>query len=47
VDGPALNTYAQVVSTTLRAAADRMDDAWGFNDTKEEGGEDPTVQGAD
>lgn len=42
-----LDTYAHVMNTTLRAAADRMDDALGFNDTDKDGGDDPAAPGAD
>ncbi|MGW0553331.1 tyrosine-type recombinase/integrase [Streptomyces sp. NPDC002926] len=36
-----LDTYAHVMQTTLRAAADRMDDALGLDDPKEDDGDDP------
>lgn len=36
-----LDTYAHVMRTTLKAAADRMDDALGLDDTGEEEGEAP------
>lgn len=31
-----LDTYAHVMSTTLKAAADRMDDALGLDESEEE-----------
>jgi integrase len=31
-----LDTYAHVMSTTLKAAADRMDDALGLDESQEE-----------
>ncbi|MFI2431750.1 tyrosine-type recombinase/integrase [Streptomyces sp. NPDC018693] len=39
-----LDTYAHVMSTTLKAAADRMDDALGLDEPEEEsdGGQEPT-----
>ncbi|WP_329118281.1 site-specific integrase [Streptomyces sp. NBC_01353] len=36
-----LDTYAHVMQTTLKAAADRMDDALGRDESGEEGGEAP------
>ncbi|MFE0640442.1 tyrosine-type recombinase/integrase [Streptomyces sp. NPDC058877] len=36
-----LDTYAHVMQTTLRAAADRMDDALGIDDVGEEEGAAP------
>ncbi|MFD7321391.1 tyrosine-type recombinase/integrase [Streptomyces sp. NPDC059875] len=42
-----LDTYAHVMPTTLKAAADRMDDALGFDDAGEEGeGEEPEESSA-
>ncbi|MFC9731170.1 hypothetical protein ACFWGM_30875 [Streptomyces roseolus] len=36
-----LDTYAHVMQTTLRAAADRMDDALGLDGTDPDEGQEP------